>query len=182
MVILDLGRPDIDGVDVCLQLRRGFTNPILVLSADGDEDRKIAARRRGGRLRPMPFPMPELLARVRVADRHRRRAAMSSDPPAVRLGDLVMDIGAHEARAGDAAIELTPREFALLLFLARHPGRLLTHGILLEQAWGGSSRGGVESLRVHVNQLRKKLGVGDRRPRLLTEPGIGYRLALSEPP
>lgn len=175
MVILDLGLPDIDGVDVCRQLRRWFTNPILVLSADGDEDRKIVALDEGADdYVTKPFSMPELLARLRVADRHRRQAS-ASEPPVLHVGDLVVDVDAHVATTGGTPLDLTPREFDLLAMLARHPGRVLTHGTLL-----GASKGGVKSLRVRITQLRRKLGAGDSRPQLLTEPGIGYRLTLPE--
>jgi two-component system KDP operon response regulator KdpE len=181
IVILDLGLPDIDGVDVCRHLRRWYTNPIVVLSADGAEDRKIAALDEGADdYITKPFSMPELLARLRVADRHRRRGSFESVLPVLELGDLVVDTGAHLVVLGGEAIDLSRREFALLAVLARHPGRVLTHGTLLEKAWGNSRRGSLESLRVHVTQLRKKLGTGPRRPRLLTEPGVGYRLNLPD--
>ena len=181
IVILDLGLPDIDGVDVCRHLRRWYTNPIVVLSADGAEDRKIAALDEGADdYITKPFSMPELLARLRVADRHRRRGSSASAPPVLELGDLVVDTGSHIAVMGGEAVDLTRREFALLAVLARHPGRVLTHGTLLEKAWGNARGGGLESLRVHVTQLRRKLGAGPRRPRLLTEPGVGYRLNLPD--
>ena len=181
IVILDLGLPDIDGVDVCRHLRRWFTNPIVVLSADGAEDRKIAALDEGADdYITKPFSMPELLARLRVADRHRRRGASTSVPPVLEVGDLTVDTGSHVALLSDEAIDLTRREFALLAVLARHPGRVLTHGTLLDKAWGDTRGGNLGSLRVHVTQLRKKLGAGPGRPRLLTEPGVGYRLNLPD--
>ena len=181
IVILDLGLPDIDGVDVCRHLRRWFTNPIVVLSADGAEDRKIAALDEGADdYITKPFSMPELLARLRVADRHRRRGASTSVPPVLEVGDLTVDTGSHVALVRGEAIDLTRREFALLAVLARHPGRVLTHGTLLDKAWGDTRGRGLGSLRVHVTQLRKKLGAGPGRPRLLTEPGVGYRLNLPE--
>ncbi len=182
LVILDLGLPDIDGVDVCRRLRRWFTNPIVVLSADGAEDRKIEALDEGADdYVTKPFSMPELLARLRVADRHRRRTDPSSDPPLLEVGDLLVDVGSHVALLAGEPLPLTRKEFALLALLARHRGRVLTHGTLLDRAWGGGRHGGVESLRVHVTRLRKKLGEGDGRPRLLSEPGVGYRLTLPDP-
>jgi two-component system KDP operon response regulator KdpE len=180
LIILDLGLPDLDGVEVCSQLRRWFTNPIVVLSADGAEDRKIRALDEGADdYITKPFSMPELLARLRVADRH-RMAASAEDPRVVSVGDLVVDRGSHLVSLCGEALQLTRREFALLQVLALHPGRVLTHGTLLERAWGGATRGGIESLRVHVTQLRKKLGSGPRRPQIITDPGIGYRLNLPE--
>lgn len=183
IVILDLGLPDIDGIDVCRHLRRWYANPIVVLSADGAEDRKIAALDEGADdYVTKPFSMPELLARLRVADRHRRRASSALAPLALEVGDLVVDTGSHLAVVGGEPMILTRREFALLAVLARHPGRVMTHGTLLEKAWGNTRSGGVESLRVHITQLRKKLGSGPGRPRLLTEPGVGYRLNLPDAP
>ena len=181
IVILDLGLPDIDGIELCRRLRRWFANPIVVLSADGAEDRKIEALDEGADdYVTKPFSMPELLARLRVADRHRRTSSSTSDPPVFEVGDLVVDVGAHAASVHGQPLELTRKEFALLALLVRNRGRVLTHGRLLDGAWGGARHGGVESLRVHVTQLRRKLGTGDHRPVLVTEPGIGYRLSLPE--
>lgn len=183
IVILDLGLPDIDGIDVCRHLRRWYANPIVVLSADGAEDRKIAALDEGADdYVTKPFSMPELLARLRVADRHRRRVSLASAPLALEVGDLVVDTGSHLAAVGGEPMVLTRREFALLAVLARHAGRVLTHRTLLEKAWGNTRGDGLESLRVHITQLRKKLGAGPGRPLLLTEPGVGYRLNLPDPP
>jgi two-component system KDP operon response regulator KdpE len=128
-----------------------------------------------------PFSIPELLARLRVADRH-RRASSADDPPTLQVGDLAVDGGSHVTTVAGEPLQLTRREFALLAVLARHPGRVITHGTLLERAWGGTTKGGVESLRVHVTQLRKKLGAGALRPQILTEPGVGYRLNLPDNP
>jgi two-component system KDP operon response regulator KdpE len=177
VVILDLGLPDIDGVEVCLRLRRWFRNPILVLSADGDEQRKVAALEGGADdYVTKPFSMPELLARLGVALRHRAAVATAIDPVAMSLGDLRLDEGAHAATIDGAPLRLARKEFALLAVLARNPGRVLTHRWLLTRVWGTTDSAKTETLRVHVNQLRRKLGEGPRRPKVLTEPGVGYRL------
>jgi two-component system KDP operon response regulator KdpE len=181
LVILDLGLPDMDGIEVCRELRRWTPNPVVVLSADGAEERMVAALDAGADdYVTKPFSMPELLARMRVAFRHRRVLASVVDPAVVTVGDLVVDTGARRAAAGGAVLELTRREFDLLAVLARNAGRVLTHRTLLEVAWG--SDGTTESLRVHVTHLRKKLGAGADRPVVLTDPGTGYRLALPEEP
>jgi two-component system KDP operon response regulator KdpE len=177
VVILDLGLPDVDGIDVCRTLRTWYANPIIVLSADGAEDRKVAALDEGADdYVTKPFSMPELLARLRVALRHRRLVATAADPAAFTVGDLVVDTGARQVSVAGRPVELTRREFDLLALLARRPGRVLTHGTILDQVWGSRAGAGTTSLRVHVTQLRKKLGAGPARPRLLSEPGVGYRL------
>jgi two-component system KDP operon response regulator KdpE len=177
VVILDLGLPDIDGAEVCLRLRRWFRNPIVVLSADGDEDRKVAALEGGADdYVTKPFSMPELVARLGVALRHRAAVATAIDPVAVSIGDLRLDEGAHVATVGGVPLPLARKEFALLAILARNPGRVLTHHWLLSRVWGTSDPAKTETLRVHINQLRRKLGEGPQRPKVLTEPGVGYRL------
>ncbi|HEX2700483.1 MAG TPA: response regulator transcription factor [Acidimicrobiales bacterium] len=181
VVVLDLGLPDIDGIEVCRRLRRWFLNPIVVLSADGAEDRKIAALDEGADdYVTKPFSVPELQARLRVALRHRALAATVVDPRTIRLGDVVVDVGAHQVLVGGAPVPLTRKEFALLALLAANAGKVMTHGALMGHVWGSARRQGTESLRVHVTQLRKKLGAGPGRPRILTEPGVGYRLAVPD--
>jgi two-component system KDP operon response regulator KdpE len=178
LVILDLGLPDMDGIEVCRQLRRWSANPILVLSADGAEDRKVAALDEGADdYVTKPFSMPELLARMRVALRHRELVGAVHDPAALEIGDLRIDTGARSVHAGTLELELTRKEFDLVAVLARNPGRVLTHGMLLERVWRGEG-GSTESLRVHVTHLRKKLGTGPERPQIRTAPGTGYQLAL----
>jgi two-component system KDP operon response regulator KdpE len=177
VVILDLGLPDVDGIEVCRALRTWYANPIIVLSADGAEDRKVAALDEGADdYVTKPFSMPELLARLRVALRHRRLVATVADPTVVAVGDLVLDPGGRQATVDGGPLELTRKEFDLLALLARQPGRVLTHGAILDHVWGARADAGTTSLRVHVTQLRRKLGEGPGRPRLLTEPGVGYRL------
>jgi two-component system KDP operon response regulator KdpE len=171
IVVLDLGLPDIDGLEVCERLKRWYRNPVVVLSADGAEDRKVAALDLGADdYVTKTFSMPELLARLRVALRHR---AVVADDEVIRLGDLVIDTGSRLVTAGGADVVLTPKEHALLEVLARNAGKVLTHGAL-------ETATGTTGLRYQVNQLRSKLGTGQHRPVLLTEPGVGYRLALPE--
>jgi two-component system KDP operon response regulator KdpE len=176
VTLLDLGLPDLDGVTVCRELRRHVGSPIIVLSADGAVDRKVAAFEEGADdYVTKPFSMPELLARIAVAVRHRRALAAIVDAPVVEVGPLAIDVAGHQARLGDRQLELTRKELALLTVLARHAGTLLTHAALLEQVWG--PRQGMDTLRTHVTQLRRKLGAGgDDRVQIVTEPGIGYRL------
>jgi two-component system KDP operon response regulator KdpE len=176
VVLLDLGLPDLDGLDVCRHLRRWSHNPIIVLTADGAEDRKVAALDVGADdYVTKPFSIPELLARVRVALRHRRVIAGVVDDERLEVGDLRIDIAAHEAFAGTSRLDLSPKEFTLLTVLARNAGKVMTHRALLAQVWHDEA-GGSQRLRPHVTLLRKKLGHGPRRPEIVTETAIGYRL------
>jgi two-component system KDP operon response regulator KdpE len=175
IVILDLGLPDIDGVDVCRRLRRWIRTPIIVLSADGSEERKVAALDEGADdYLTKPFSMPELLARVRVALRHRRALSAVVDHAVVEIGGLRLDPGTHVATVEGRQLDLTPKEFALLELLARNVGKVLSHRTVLDLMW--SSAQALDTLRGHVSQLRKKLGTGPGVPRIVTESGVGYRL------
>jgi two-component system KDP operon response regulator KdpE len=177
--VLDLGLPDLDGIDVCRQLRRWYANPILVLTADGDEDRKITALDAGADdYVTKPFSMGEVLARMRVALRHRRVLAAVVPDGELVLGSLVLDVEGWSAVLDDEPLALRPREFDLLVLLARNVGKVLTHGHLAEQLWGGAGANHVESLRWHVMQLRKKLGASAQAPSIETLAGVGYRLRL----
>jgi two-component system KDP operon response regulator KdpE len=180
IVILDLGLPDIDGIEVCRALRRSSRRPIIVLSADGAEERKIAALDEGADdYVTKPFSMGELMARVRVVERHRLVAALAVDDAVLTFGDLVVDTAAHAARAGEVELDLTRKEFALLSLLVRNAGRVITHGVLIEHVWGRKSTV-TDSLRVHVAQLRRKLGEAPQRPIIESAPGTGYRLVLRD--
>jgi two-component system KDP operon response regulator KdpE len=180
LVVLDLGLPDIDGMEVCRRIRQWSDVPIIVLSADGTEDRKIASLDGGADdYMTKPFGMGELEARIRVALRH--RAAEHSDDEAkdIVVGELELDLVHHEAHMGGRAVELTTREFALLVFLARHAGKVCTHRMILEQVWGPHYGTETQYLRVYVYRLRRKLG--DEKGELLrTNPGVGYQL-VDEP-
>jgi two-component system KDP operon response regulator KdpE len=181
VVVLDLGLPDVDGIDVCRQLRRWYANPILVLTADGDEDRKVTALDAGADdYVTKPFSMGEVLARMRVALRHRKVLASVVPHGELTLGPLVVDPDGWSAVLDGRPLALRPREFDLLLLLARNVGKVLTHGHLAERIWGDAGANHVESLRWHVMQLRKKLGASPGAPSIETLAGVGYRLRLAD--
>ncbi len=175
VVILDLGLPDIDGLEVCKHIRLRSLVPVIVLSADGAEDRKIAALDMGADdYLTKPFSMPELLARVRVALRHRQLLGPLVGDDLLQVGLLRLDLAAHEAMVVDRSLDLTPKEFALLTLLGRNAGRVLTHRSILDQVWGPGQA--LDTLRTHVSQLRRKLAECPGAPVLVTAPGVGYRL------
>ncbi|HET7696701.1 MAG TPA: response regulator transcription factor [Vicinamibacterales bacterium] len=180
LIILDLGLPDLDGVEVCRLLRDGRSMPIIVLSARGGERDKVGALDAGADdYVTKPFGAEELLARIRVALR-RVESAPSSQGLLVR-GELVIDRDRHTVtRAGDK-LRLTPKEFELLVFLAQHPGRVMTHRAILKAIWGPHAVDQPEHLRVLLGSLRKKLERDPSRPRyIVTEPWVGYRFADPE--
>ena len=184
VVILDLGLPDMDGIDVCRRLRAWTDVPVIVLTAEGAEWRKVEALDAGADdYVTKPFSTPELLARVRVALRHHRPSVGEGDAAAavLRVGDIEVDLPRHRVTVRDDEVDLTPKEFALLAALARHPGRVLTHRALLQEVWGPEYGTETQYLRVYASQLRKKLGDSPARAHLVTEPGVGYRLVDPEP-
>jgi two-component system KDP operon response regulator KdpE len=177
VVLLDLGLPDMDGVDVCRHIRRWSSAPVIVLTADGQEDRKVRSLDEGADdYVTKPFSMPELLARVGVAARHRRALAAVVDHRYLEVGSLRIDTAGHVATLDDEPLELSPKTFALLVILARNAGSVITHRALVAQIWGASSDGNTQPLRNHVKLLRHALGTGTGRPRLVADSGIGYRL------
>jgi two-component system KDP operon response regulator KdpE len=181
VVILDLGLPDLDGIEVCRRMREWSQSPIIVVTADGAEDRKILALDEGADdYVTKPFSMPELLARLRVAVRHRKAFGPFLDDALLEVGDLVVDTADHQVRLGGRALELTPKEFEFLALLARHQGKVLTHRNILQHVWGPEATGRTEYLRTYANQLRRKLQDDPASPRLVTEPGVGYRLVARE--
>jgi two-component system KDP operon response regulator KdpE len=176
VVLLDLGLPDIDGLDVCRQLRSWSTVPVIVLTADEADERKVAALDEGADdYITKPFSTPELLARIRVALRHRRAAGLI-DRTVIDVGDLRIDLARRQVWVAGREVDLAPKEFSLLTLLARHAGRVLTHRAILEEVWGSEAVRETQHLRVYAGMLRKKLGDDPSRPRLITEPGVGYRL------
>ena len=182
LVVLDLNLPDIDGVEVCRRIRGWTDVPIVVLSAEGSESRKVLALDEGADdYVTKPFSMPELLARIRVALRHRPSAAAGGagrgpTRRVLEVGDVRVDLARHQVTVGGRPVELTPKEFAFLALLARWPGRVLTHRTILREVWGPEYGTETQYLRVYASQLRKKLDDDPERPRLVTEPGVGYRL------
>jgi len=180
IVLLDLGLPDGDGKDVIRQARQWSDLPIIVLSARDRESEKIEALDLGADdYVNKPFNIGELMARMRTALRHRmqRKAEM----PTLRVGSIEVDSVRHRVTRDGAEVKLTPKEFELLSFLARHAGRVLTHRQILTAVWGPAHTEDTQYLRVYVGQLRQKIENHPDDPRLLqTEPGIGYRVALTE--
>ena len=178
ITILDLGLPDVDGIEVCRHLRRSTRTPILVVTADGADARKVEALTQGADdYITKPFSMPELLARIRVALRHRQLLARLVDGGVLRLGDLTMDTDAHVVSVAGKSVSLAAKEFALLEFLLRNAGSVMTHRQLLDRVWGKD--GSAVTLRSHATQLRRKIGEGPGRPVIEGHPRIGYRLHLS---
>ena len=177
VIILDLGLPDVDGIEVCRRIRGWSDVPIIVLTAAGSEASKVEALDEGANdYVTKPFSTPELLARVRVALRHHSRTRTTEPEAVLRVGDIEVDVPRHRVRVGGTEIDLTPKEFAFLATLARAPGRVLTHRTLLHAVWGPEYGRETQYLRVYASQLRKKLNDDTENPRLVTEPGVGYRL------
>jgi two-component system KDP operon response regulator KdpE len=174
-VVLDLVLPDGKGTDVCRELRKWSTAPVIVLSVVGDEAEKVAALDAGADdYVTKPFGIEELLARLRAA---LRRIDAPAEPIVV-IGGLSIDLEKRVVSVDGRAVQLTPHEFALLRVLARNPGKLLTHTTLLREVWGRGYGEESHYLHVYVSQLRRKLEPDPARPRyILTEPGAGYRLA-----
>jgi two-component system KDP operon response regulator KdpE len=179
LVLLDLGLPDMDGVEVVRRLREWSTVPVLVLSARGQESDKIHALDAGADdYVTKPFAMGELVARMRAALRRSAKTQDGEGSSVVESGALRVDLGQRLVTVSGREVKLTPREYKLLAALARHPGRVLTHEVLLNAVWGPAYTSQHHYLRVYMAQLRHKLEADPSRPRwLLTETGVGYRLA-----
>jgi two-component system KDP operon response regulator KdpE len=177
VVLLDLGLPDMDGLAVTTRLREWSLTPIVVISARGREQDKVAALDAGADdYVTKPFSVPELLARLRVALRHAARGD-GVEVPRLVIGNLEIDLEKRRVLRDGEPVRLTPIEYRLLAELARHPGKVLTHSHLLRQVWGPASAQQSHYLRVYMAQLRRKLEEDPARPRiLLTELGVGYRL------
>jgi two-component system KDP operon response regulator KdpE len=178
LMLLDLGLPDIDGFEVVRRVREWSAMPIVVISARGQEGDKIRALDAGADdYVTKPFSMGELLARIRVALRHRARGGGAPEDGVIEAGDLRIDLGRRRVTVRDADVRLTPIEYRLLATLARHAGRVLTHEHLLREVWGPGHTEQHHYLRVYMAQLRGKIERDPARPELLlTEPGVGYRL------
>jgi two-component system KDP operon response regulator KdpE len=175
MVITDLAMPNMDGLELCRRLRLSTRIPIIVLSVRGEERTKVKALDAGADdYVTKPFGMEELLARVRANFRRSRTEESEQQP--IETGDFKIDPGSRSVLVKDRAVHLTPKEFDLLVFLARHASKVVTHRALLAAVWGGQSTEQVEYLRVFVAQLRKKLEPSPNSPRyIVTDPWVGYR-------
>ncbi len=182
VVLLDLGLPDLDGIEVTKRLRELTKAPIIVLSARGEERDKVAALDAGADdYVTKPFGLPELLARMRVARRHLEGRSDETPPPVFVSGDLRVDPGSRRVFVRDREVHLTPIEYKLLTALVRNAGRVVTHQQLLREAWGARYGTQTQYLHVYMGQLRAKLEAEPARPRLLlTEPAVGYRLHSDE--
>ena len=180
IIVLDLGLPDLDGLDVIRTLRATSAVPIVVLTSREAESSKVAALDLGADdYVTKPFGIAELMARLRAALRHRLQA--ENTPPVFQSGDLTVDLVRRIVRVGTRDVHLSPREYDILTLLVVHAGKVLTHRHVLGKLWGASADG--QQLRVYVRQLRQKIETDAERPRhILTETGIGYRLAVHEPP
>lgn len=182
LIILDLGLPDMDGVELVRRLREWSKVPVIIVSARGKEQDKIVALDAGADdYLTKPFNVGELLARVRVAMRHAAIAHTEAGDPVFVSGDLTVDLLRRRVTAHAQDIHLTPNEFKLLAVLVKHAGMVLTHRQLLKEVWGPGSGHETHYVRVYMNQLRQKLEQDPSRPRhLMTEPGVGYRLVALE--
>ena len=178
LIILDLGLPDSDGIDVTRQLREWSRVPIVVLSVRGEDADKIAALDAGADdYLTKPFSSGELLARIRVALRH---AASPADQPVITTGDLVVDVAHRAITLNGREISLTPIEYALLKTLALSAGKVLLHRHLLREVWGPGYDQDANLLRVNISKLRHKIEADPARPHyIITEPGVGYRLRVA---
>jgi len=179
IVLLDLGLPDVDGVDVVRRLREWTDVPIVIVSARDQEKEKIRALDAGADdYLTKPFSTGELLARMRVAF---RRALRLPDEPIFKLGDLTVDFARRVVSQGDTKVQLTPTEYDLLRVLVTQAGRVLTHRQLLREVWGDAYELDTHTLRVNISNLRRKIEPDPNRPRYIsTEPGVGYRLQLED--
>jgi two-component system KDP operon response regulator KdpE len=177
LTILDLAMPGMDGLEVCRELRTWYAAPILVLSVRGADADKIAALDAGADdYVTKPFSAGELLARVRAL--LRRASGQAAAAPVITIGDLEINIAQRRVRRGDREIELTRTEFDILAYLAQNAGTVVTSKMILERVWGPEYREDTQTLRVHVSHLRRKVEPHPSVPRyILTEPGVGFRLA-----
>jgi two-component system KDP operon response regulator KdpE len=179
IILLDLGLPDMDGLEVLKRLREWSEAPVLVLSVRDDEAGKVAALDAGAEdYVTKPFGTPELLARVRAAQRKTRP---EEEVSVFKSGDLLIDLTARAVTRGGNEVKLTATEYALLRLFVRHAGRVLTHRYILREVWGPKSEEHRQYLRVYVTHLRQKIEVDSTKPRLIkTEPGIGYRFGSGD--
>ena len=177
-VILDLGLPDEEGVEVIRELRSFSKVPIIVLSSRGEEQGKIEALDLGADdYVTKPFGMGELVARIRTALRHRVQDEGAA--PVFRSGDLSVDLVHRQVTVRDQEVKMSPKEYEILRLLVVHAGKVLTHRMIMQEVWGAA--GDVQYLRIYIRQLRQKLEITPERPcHILTETGVGYRLRATD--
>ena len=175
LVVLDLGLPDVDGVEVLRRLRTWTPVPVIVLSARADSHDKVEALDLGADdFVNKPFGVSELMARIRATIRSHMHA--KGETPVLKLDEIEIDIPRHRVTRAGAEVKLTPKEFELLSFLVRHSGKVVTHRHILHEVWGAPHENDTPYLRVYIGQLRAKLEADPANPVLiLTEPGVGYR-------
>jgi two-component system KDP operon response regulator KdpE len=177
VIVLDLGLPDLDGVEVCRRIRGWSDVPIVVLSADGTEDRKVEALEAGADdYVTKPFGMRELNARLRVAMRHRAAADSEQSATELQVGPLHLDLVHYQATYQGRELDLTAREFEFLAYLARSAGKVCTRRMILENVWGHGYATELNYLKVYAYRIRRKLG-DERGEFLQSDPSVGYRLA-----
>jgi two-component system, OmpR family, KDP operon response regulator KdpE len=179
LIVLDLGLPDMDGLDVVRQIREGGeTLPIIILSSRDNESAKVTAFDLGvDDYVTKPFGIDELLARIRAAQRHRLQ--QEGEKPLFHAGDLCVDLVRRIVTVRGSEVKLSPREFDVLRLMVAHAGKVLTHRFMLEEIWGGDAD--VQYLRVYIRALRQKIEAAPERPiHILTETGVGYRLRESD--
>ncbi len=180
VVVLDLGLPDLDGLAVCRRIREWSEVPIIILSASGSEDRKVAALNGGADdYVTKPFGMAELEARIRTAIRHGKPAVDEDGPSSLTVGSLHLDLVHHQVQRNGTPVDLTSKEFDVLSYLARHAGRTCTHQMILSAVWGTGYGKEAQYLHAYVHRLRQKLDDGSDTV-IRTAPGVGY--SLSEVP
>ncbi|MGB8993649.1 MAG: response regulator [Desulfobaccales bacterium] len=182
IILLDLGLPDIDGLEVIKRVREWSHTPIIVISARGKDTEKVAGLDAGADdYLTKPFSLEELAARMRVAVRHLTQSRVGKDEAIFQTGDLRVDLAGRMVWVGDREIHLTPIEFKLLAVLVRYSGKVLTHRQLLKEVWGYASDEQAHYLRNYIRSLRHKVEADPARPEYLrTEPGVGYRLKCNE--
>lgn len=175
LIILDLGLPDLGGLDALKRIREWSSVPILILTVQDSEDEKVAALDAGADdYLTKPFSVPELLARLRVLERHRQG---SHADPILALGELVLDLNEHHVTLRGQALKLTTTEYNFLKVLARHAGKIVTQRQILSEVWGPHALDQSHYLRIYAAQLRKKIEDDPANPQwIITEPGVGYRL------
>jgi two-component system, OmpR family, KDP operon response regulator KdpE len=181
LILLDLGLPDVDGLEVTRRVREWSNAPIIVISARGREDKVDALDAGADDYLTKPFGTGELFARIRVALRHARHSTQGRVEPILTVGEIVLDLDKHTVTFAGNDVHLTPIEYKLLALLLKNAGKVLTHRQLLKEVWGAAYAENTQYLRVYMVQLRHKLERDPARPRyLVAEPGVGYRLRTDD--